>query len=404
MPKRVLFITGTRADYGKLRPLIERVDRAKGFDCHVFATGMHTLSRYGSTYEEIEKRGSGKLYLYINQSADNSAAMDMVLASTITGLGHYIREFRPDLLVVHGDRVETLAGAIVGALNDILVSHMEGGEISGTVDELIRHAVSKLSHAHFVANEEARDRLIQMGEITESIFVTGSADIDVMLSDDLPTLAEAKRRYELGFDKYCILVYHPVTTELDRLDRRIKAVVAAVRESGRNFVIVYPNNDPGADRILAAIRPLADSDRFRLFPSLRFEYFLTLLKHADAIVGNSSAGVREAPVYGVPAINIGSRQRNRFRYPSIINVAEDREQILWGLRNLPRHVPPSFHFGRGRCADEFMSILRGDALWGVARQKQFRDMPEPSPIQALLAAGSVPTAPFRGRGVSSVAG
>lgn len=387
MRKRILFLTGTRADYGKLRPLIERVDEAHEFECRIFATGMHTLSRYGATYEEIQKRGAGDLYLYINQTADSSAATDMVLAHTVQGLGHYLREFPPDLIVVHGDRIETLAGAIVGALNDILVAHMEGGELSGTIDELIRHAVTKLSHLHFVANEEARTRVVQMGETEDSVFVTGSADIDVMLSGDLPSLEEARRRYDIDFADYSIFIYHPVSSELDHLDRHIKAVVAAVCECGRNFILIYPNNDPGADRILDAIHPLSTRPCFRLFPSLRFEYFLTLLRHADAIVGNSSAGVREAPVYGVPTVNIGSRQHNRFFHASIVNVPEDRETILWSLQDLPRRVAPSLHFGRGGCADAFMKILRAPGFWRRPRQKQFRDLQASALTQPLAAAG-----------------
>jgi len=143
-----------------------------------------------------------------------------------------VRENRPDLIVVHGDRVETLAGATVGALNNILVAHIEGGERSGTVDELLRHSVSKLSHLHFVAHEEARTRLRQMGELPESIFVIGSPDIDVMLADRLPPLEEVCRHYAVPFRDYAIFIYHPVTTELASLRRNIANTVGALRASG----------------------------------------------------------------------------------------------------------------------------------------------------------------------------
>jgi UDP-N-acetylglucosamine 2-epimerase (hydrolysing) len=259
-------------------------------------------------------------------------------------------------------------------LNNILVAHVEGGELSGTIDELIRHSVSKLSHLHFVANEEARIRLRQMGEAPESIFVVGSPDIDVMLSERLPLLEEAKARYDLHFPAYSIFLYHPVTTELPALRRNIAATVEAMRASGRNFLVIYPNNDSGSDVILEYILPLNSEPNFRVLPSLRFEHFLTLLKHADAIVGNSSAGIREAPVYGVPTINVGTRQLNRFRHESIVNVAEGGESLLMALRHLPARSEPSMHFGDGRSATLFLEQLAGEQVWQISRQKQFRDI------------------------------
>lgn len=373
-PRRILFLTGTRADFGKLKPLIERIEADPRFDCHLFVTGMHMLARYGYTLDEIQKAGFGNLFTYINQIETGHAQMDLVLANTIQGLGYFVRECRPDLIVVHGDRVEALAGAIVGSLNNILVAHIEGGELSGTIDELIRHSVSKLSHLHFVANEEARLRLRQMGELAEAIFVIGSPDIDVMLSDQLPTMDEVRARYEIPFDDYLIFTYHPVTTELPQLRGNITATVEAMRASGRNFVVIYPNNDAGSETILEAILPLRAEPTFRVLPSMRFEYFLALLKHARAIVGNSSAGIREAPVYGVPTINVGTRQLNRFDHSSIHNVPEGHDTLLAALSDLPAHGPASMHFGNGDSARAFMAHLADPALWETPRQKQFQDV------------------------------
>src|SRR5437868_11706602 len=179
--KRIVFLTGTRADFGKLKSLIEILHNDDSYEVNIFATGMHLDVTYGYTVHEIEKCGYDHIFKY--QNHDDEALMDITLARTIQGFSAYIRNIRPDLIVVHGDRIEALAGATVGALNNILVAHIEGGELSGTVDELIRHAVSKLSQTHFVANEEAKNRLMQMGERAESIFVIGSPDMDVMLSD-----------------------------------------------------------------------------------------------------------------------------------------------------------------------------------------------------------------------------
>jgi len=370
--KKVLFLTGTRADFGKLKSYMRAIEASPGFECHIFCTGMHTLSRYGSTYDEIRKSGFKNIFLYINQIDNQSSAMDLVLANTIQGLGHYIREFTSDIIVVHGDRVETLAGAIVGALNNIPVAHVEGGELSGAVDELIRHSVSKLAHVHFVANDESKLRLLQMGETDDSIFVVGSPDIDIMLSDKLPTLSEVKRRYGIRFDEYAIFSYHPVTTDVGRVTDNIKNVVDALEASQMNFVVIYPNNDSGSDIILNELSRLKGSRRYRMFPSIRFEYFLTLLKHAKVIVGNSSAGIHEAPVYGVPTINIGNRQQNRFDYPSILNVKET--EVLWAMNNLPEHISPSLHFGNGDSAKLFMEILKEPDFWERKCQKQFCDL------------------------------
>jgi UDP-N-acetylglucosamine 2-epimerase (hydrolysing) len=378
MPKTILFLTGTRADFGKLKPLMAEVEADKNFQCRIFATGMHMLSRYGSTVIEIQRSGFKNLFTYINQDGSINTGMDLALANTIQGLGHYVREFPADLIVVHGDRIEALAGAIVGALHNTLVAHVEGGEVSGTVDELLRHAISKLSHVHFVANDEARSRLVQMGELPETVHVIGSPDIDVMLSDSLPALSEVQAKYEIPFKDYMIFMYHPVTTEVHNLKPKIQAVVEALEASGSNFILIYPNNDTGAETILGAFKRFEDNPRFRILPSMRFEFFLTLLKHAGAIVGNSSAGIREAPVYAVPTVNIGTRQLNRFQYPSIVNVPEDRDRILHALRHLPRFVAPSMHFGKGDSAKRFMQTLRESSVWKLPRQKQFKDLEVPA--------------------------
>ena len=373
--RRICFVSGTRADFGKIKALLARIEAAGRYDYGIFATGMHMLARYGSTVDEIRKAGFRNIYPFINQDSAISSQMDLTLANTIQGFGHYVREFPPDLIVVHGDRVETLAGAMVGVLNNILVAHIEGGEVSGTVDELIRHAVTKLSHLHFVANDEAARRLAQMGERPESVFVIGSPDIDIMLSDALPTLDDVRRRYAIPFEGYGILLYHPVTTEVAELRAHVLEVVEGVLAGGLPFVVFYPNNDAGSEVILDAYERLRGDPRFRLLPSMRFEYFLSLLRSAEAIVGNSSAGVREAPVYGVPALNVGTRQANRARHALIRNVPEDRAAIAAALDDLPTSHP-STDFGRGDSARLFLEILDRDATWTTPRQKQFRDVLE----------------------------
>jgi UDP-N-acetylglucosamine 2-epimerase (hydrolysing) len=326
------------------------------------------------TYTEILKEGFKNVYTYINQMEGWSSNTDLVLANTVQGLGHYVREFRPDLIVVHGDRPEALAGAVVGALNNILVAHVEGGEISGTVDELIRHAVSKLSQIHCVANQRARKRLIQLGEDPASVYVTGSPEVDTMLSDRLPSIGSVKKRYEIPFRNYGIFCYHPVTTELQKLQDNIRTIVAAIRKTDRNFIVIEPNNDRGSDIVYAELDALRHDRRYRVFPSLRFEYYMTLLKNADVVVGNSSSGIREASVFGVPCVNIGTRQSNRMIEGPIINVSENEQDILDALAQCTKRQPKTLHFGAGDSEKGFMKMLNSRAIWERSVQKQFCDL------------------------------
>jgi UDP-N-acetylglucosamine 2-epimerase (hydrolysing) len=370
--RRVVFLTGTRADFGKLKPLMAALHADAEFDVHIFVTGMHMLSKYGYTCAEVEKAGFGSIYKYINQTANDG--MDRVLAKTISGLSDYVHEAPPDLLIVHGDRVEALAGATVGALNNILTGHIEGGEVSGTVDELIRHAVSKLSHVHFVANDLAKTRLTQLGELVERIHVIGSPDIDVMNSENLPTLTDVRRHYGFEFDRYAILMFHPVTSELKDLRRQARTVVDQVLGSQQNFIVIYPNNDHGTDLILEEYERLRDCPRVRIYPSMRFEYFLSLLRESAFIMGNSSAGVREAPHFGVPAINLGSRQNNRVKCDTIIDVPIEASAIAAAIARaavMPRHAQALF--GHGKSAQLFHAILRSPAFWTGETQKYFVD-------------------------------
>lgn len=368
--KKILFITGTRADFGKLKPLMQEIQKTNKFCLKIFSTGMHMLSLYGSTTIEIHKSGFNDIFEFINQRKGDT--MDIILAKTISGLSDYIKENNVDLIIVHGDRVEALAGAIVGSLNNVLVAHIEGGEVSGTVDELIRHAVSKMSQIHYVSNESARKRLLQMGESDKSIIVIGSPDIDVMSSCTLPHLDEVKSRYNIPYQKYAIFMFHPVTTEISHTEINIKNISKALISSGYNFVVIFPNNDPGSDVILKEIANLADIEGFKIFPSIRFECFLTLLKNSKFIIGNSSAGVREAPFFGVPTINIGTRQHGRANAKSICNVAPEFAEILSAIK-LVENVKneASEEFGNGDSAVKFVSSLLDGRIWGTQTQKYF---------------------------------
>lgn len=383
MSRKILFLTGTRADFGKLKPLIQSVDAAEAFEVAIFITGMHTLSRYGYTLDEVYRAlpehrlrdGTRSVYVYHNQVLGEP--MERVLASTIEGLSRYLTEFRPDLIVVHGDRVEALAGAIVGALRNILVAHVEGGEVSGTVDELIRHAVTKMSHIHFVANEDASRRLLQLGERPETIHVIGSPDIDLMMLSSLPDIAEVKHYYDIPFADYGVIIFHPVTTDLADTERSAQAIADAVLESGREHVVIFPNNDEGCELIFSAWKRLENNRLIKLLPSMRVEYFLVMLRNARYLLGNSSAGIRECPVFGVPAINVSTRQTGRANSPCIVNVEGERGQILEAMSgswsNLERHAP-DLVFGAGNSAQLFLEAMGKESFWQVSTQKLFNDI------------------------------
>ena len=371
---KVVFLTGTRADYGKLKPLMQVCERDADIENHIFVTGMHLQPEYGYTVDEIKKDNYENLYIPSEYRPQNK--MELNLADTIIAFSPYVARIKPDIIVVHGDRVEPLAGSIVGVMNNVKVAHIEGGEITGTADEFMRHAITKLCHLHFVANDEAKLRLLQLGETEQAIHVIGSPDIDIMLSDGLPSLTTVKHEFNLTYDKYAILIYHPVTTSKN-LRGEAEAVTDAVKEAKRNFIVIKPNNDTGSDIIAGSLRSLYNNPHFRLFPSLPFEKFLTLLRHADFIIGNSSAGIREACVYGVPSIDIGSRQNKRFHaraLPNVQHCTENKDAILNCIDLVDNYRHTSFYFGDGHSAERFLRAIKH--THDISLQKEFVDTRE----------------------------
>lgn len=367
--KKILFITGTRADFGKIEPLA-RVVADAGFSVAFFVTGMHMMSRYGETRLEVKRFKGAEFFEFVNQREGDG--LDFILAKTVTGFSDFVHEHRPDLVVIHGDRVEALAASIVCALRYIPSAHIEGGEVSGTIDESIRHCNSKLCAAHFVSSESARQRVISLGEPPERIFVVGSPELDIHAQPSGVSLEEVRRYYKIPFADFGIVIFHPVVSELDTMADQARALFGCIEASGRHFVVIAPNNDPGTDHIFTEIQKLPQ-DRFRLLPSMRFAYFSELLKHAAVFVGNSSVGVREAPFLGLPSLNIGSRQNNRAESRTVFHAeASDIQAIRrfladqWGKR-----MPQSFEYGSGQAALRFLEILKTEAFWALPKQKFF---------------------------------
>lgn len=372
MTRNLLFLTGTRADFGKLEPLAAAA-RDAGMGVSFFVTGMHMLDRYGLTKHEVQRMAGVRVHEYLNQRPGD--AQDIVLAKTVTGFSDYVTEHRPDLIVTHGDRVEALAGTLVAAINYIRSAHVEGGEVSGTIDEMFRHCNTKLAFAHFVSSDAAARRVMALGEPPEAIHVIGSPELDFHAAPSGVTLDQVRARYAIPFADYGIAVFHPVTSEAASMGAQAQALFGALADSGRRFVVIAPNNDPGSAEIFDVLAGLP-GDRFRVLPSMRFAHFSELMKNAACMVGNSSAGVREAPFLGVPSLDVGSRQNGRSDAPSIrACAATDRAAILgfltndWG-RAFPRHTG----FGEGRAADRFVAVLRDPDFWQRDLQKAFRDL------------------------------
>lgn len=365
----LLFVTGTRADYGKLEPLALAAVEA-GHRVTFFVTGMHMLEKYGLTKEEVHQQKRFEVVEFINQR--DGDPQDIVLAKTITGFSDYLQEHQPDLAVIHGDRVEALACSLVCAMNYVRCAHVEGGEVSGTIDEQFRHCNSKLSSVHLVSSEEAKARVERLGEPSEAIHVIGSPELDIHCRPSGVTLEEVRTRYNIAQSDYGICVFHPVTSEASAMGEQAEVLFSTLIESGHYYVVILPNNDPGSEAILSVIRTLPN-DQFRVLPSMRFAYFSELLRNAQAIIGNSSVGVREAPFLGVPSLDVGTRQSNRGSAASLFcSAAHDRTAIdrflseFWG-----RRFPSNQSFGRGDSANNFVKLLNLRAFWDRPLQKYF---------------------------------
>jgi UDP-N-acetylglucosamine 2-epimerase (hydrolysing) len=369
--KKVIFVTSTRADFGKLKSLIKITKTSKNFDVLVVVTGMHLLKIFGNTYREVVKTFKKNIIKFKNQNSNDK--LEVILYKTVKKFSEIVNKEKPDLIVIHGDRVEALACATVGALNHILTAHVEGGEISGTIDDSIRHSITKLCHIHFVGNRIAEKRVLKMGEKKKNIFRIGSPDIDIILNNKLPSFLSVKNRYDIKYKNYAILLWHPVTSEIKSLENDTKKVINFCKSLNDNYIVIYPNNDPGSSNILNLYK-LIKSKKFKILKSLRFEHFLSLLKYSKYIIGNSSSAIYEAPLFGTPGINIGNRQHKRFKSKQIKNfdVTElSKNELMKYLKNY--ETKKKYTFGQGKSDKKFYKIINEKKFWSISTQKFFND-------------------------------
>lgn len=371
--KKIIIVTSTRADYGKLKSIILKIQKNKKFFTKIYVTGMHNLNLYGKTLVELKKDKIKNLYVHKNQSTKST--MNEILVNTIQNFSKFISVEKPDLVIVHGDRIEPLACTISSLLNNIKIAHIEGGEVSGTLDEILRHAITKLSQIHFVSNKMAKRRLIQMGEDKKNIYVTGSPDVDIILKKNQIKLSYVKKRYDINFNEYAIAILHPVVTNSEYLEKEVKIFFSSLVKSKKNFIITYPNNDVGSDIIFKEINRLKKNKNFKIFPSIRFEYFLSLLKNSEFIIGNSSCGLMEAPYYGIPTINLGDRQKNRTHNKNVFNINFNEKIIIQTIEKVKKiKIKKNTFFGTGNADKRIIKLLNLKKFWDTNFGKSFVDM------------------------------
>src|SRR3990167_9311518 len=330
--RKILFVTERRADYSRLGPIMRGVHKSKRLTLQLVVTGTHLLKAYGNTSALIRREGfhiDASIRVLHESDADDGASMARAFGLYVQKLTDVVERLKPDVIFCGFDLDAHLAAAIVGMHLNIPVAHIQGGERSGTIDEVLRHATTKFAHMHFVATEESRRRVISLGEDPEYVFLVGSPSLDTIMHIDYPSREKIFSAYGLDPKKKLIIFsQHPVTTEVHDVEKHINESVVALKkaahEYGAQILAVSSNNDAGGKRIVEHLK----MSGFIVYPHIVYEDYLRLLKHASVLVGNSSTGIHEAPSFGLPTVNIGSRQQFRERGVNVIDVPNERKVIL----------------------------------------------------------------------------
>lgn len=361
MKRRIGYVTGTRADFGLMKHTLARIHRHPALELGIFVTGMHLSAAHGATAEEVASSGLPVwAHIPVDLDAGTGAAMAEALAQELAGLVREFQRQRPDIVLLLGDRAEMLAGALAAIHLNIPVAHLHGGERSGTVDEPVRHAISKLSHYHFTATVAARERLVRMGENPAHIFVTGAPGLDGLADAqraDRPSLCA-----QAGLDPtlpVALVLYHPVLQTEAAAGAEMAEVLAAMDAPGVQVLCFYPNADAGHRRIRSEIDRCRQSLGFRVVTHLPREQFVGWLAAAEVLVGNSSSGIIEAASFGLPVVNIGPRQHARERNRNTVDVAVAREAISAAVRDALAHgrYPRENVYGDGKAGEKIASLL-----------------------------------------------
>ena len=322
--RKILVTTGTRAEYGILRPVLKKIHESKKLDLLLVVTGTHNSKKYGMTINEIKKDGF-KIYkiLRILPKSDTSYSITYSLAETITAFSKIFKKSKPDINVIIGDRDEMLGSAIAAYHMNIPNAHIHGGDRSGGLDEYNRHAITKMSNIHFAATKESLSRILKLGENPKYVFQTGSTSVDEIKNERITKKRDLEKSFDLKFNdnNVVLFAYHPVTTEIKKSVKEVQNILEAIVELNYTCIIISPNSDAGRNRIFSEISKYSKKYKFlKVFPTVPRSDYLGLLKNSTLLVGNSSSGMIEASYFDIPVINIGNRQKNRERGNNVIDV------------------------------------------------------------------------------------
>jgi GDP/UDP-N,N'-diacetylbacillosamine 2-epimerase (hydrolysing) len=360
--RSILYITGTRADYGLMRHTLTAITTSLGLNLELLVTGMHLSRKYGHTIDEIRADGFDIAAL-VATNLDEATGQSMAIAigEMIVAFTDILADKRPDILLLLGDRGEMLAGAIAAIHLNIPIAHIHGGERSGTVDEPVRHAISKLAHFHFVATQEARDRLKQMGEDPEHIHIVGAPGVDGIL--DLASWSRDQLAEEFSLDParlMALMVFHPVLQEQASGATYTRTIISQLLARDVQIVAIMPNSDSGSDHIRDALTQAAERGDVKLAAHLPREKFVSWMAAVDLMIGNSSAGIIEAASFGTPVVNIGNRQNLRERNDNVIDAPPEQGAISDAIDNAlsARRFNRFNVYGDGHAAERITKLLQ----------------------------------------------
>lgn len=368
MKKIISILTATRAEYGLLKPIIKKLNTVDAFDVKIVATGMHLSDDFGMTYQEIVQDGfTIHKKIEILKDGDKSACVSMAMGHALFGFSEYFEDLKPDLLLVLGDRYETLAVCCAAMNARIPIAHLYGGETTeGAIDEAIRHAITKMSYLHFTSTAEYRKRVIQLGESPNRVFQVGAIGIENILNVDLLTKKELEKSLNIKLDKpYAVITFHPSTLEEENAMNQFGELLKSCdKHKELNYIFTKANADANGRLINKLIDKYAyENENVTAFTSLGMLRYLSALKYCKMVIGNSSSGLIEAPSFGIPTINIGDRQKGRLFSDSVIHCSVDQHAIT---KSIDLALSNEFHekakktknpYGDGKTSDKIVRVL-----------------------------------------------
>lgn len=326
--RKILLITERRADYSRFKPILKLINKSKYLRYILVVTGTHLLKNHGKTINEIKKdkfRIDYKIKSFSSSKADDGESMVVVIGNVLKKISLVIKKSRPDIILTGFDIGANFALTVAGAHLNIPVAHIQGGEVTGSIDESIRHSMSKFSNYHLVANLDAKKRLIRMGEQKNKIFIVGCPSLDALFQEPVISDEEIKKRFKIDCNKlFFIVIQHPVTTEHKLSKNQITETIQAIKKTKAQALFILPNNDSGHLDIINEIR----KNKLNWSESLSLSEYRSLLMKASILIGNSSSGIHEAASFRLPVINIGSRQNGRLQPKNVVNVDYNRKNIL----------------------------------------------------------------------------